>query len=269
MEDAEGARRAAAGSVEPVPARRPPRRRAHEPRVRAAGRDHGPRADRRRGVQLLGARHRQHGGAARLRHARAAGALAAAAAGRRDPLGLRDDRARRGQLGRHQHRDADRARGRRVRAQRAQVVDDRGAAPELPRPDRDGQDEPEAPTYQQQSMVLVPLDTPGVTVERSTTVFGYTEPEGHGVVRFEDVRVPAENIIAGEGHGLRDRPGAARPGPHPPLHARRSAPPSGRWRCCAPAPTRARRSATRSPPTPTCATGSPSRGSRSRWRACS
>jgi acyl-CoA dehydrogenase len=41
-----------------------------------------------------------------------------------------------------------------------------------------------------------------VTVERSTTIFGYTEPEGHGVLRFEDARVPVSNILAGEGMGF-------------------------------------------------------------------
>jgi acyl-CoA dehydrogenase len=65
-----------------------------------------------------------------------------------------------------------------------------------------GKTDPSAPTYQQQSMILCPLDAPGVTVERSTTIFGYTEPEGHGVLTFEDVRVPATNILAGEGMGF-------------------------------------------------------------------
>jgi acyl-CoA dehydrogenase len=65
-----------------------------------------------------------------------------------------------------------------------------------------GKTDPSAPTYQQQSMILCPLDAPGLTVERSTTVFGYTEPEGHGVLTFEDVRVPASNILAGEGMGF-------------------------------------------------------------------
>lgn len=65
-----------------------------------------------------------------------------------------------------------------------------------------GKSDPSAPTYQQQSMILCPLDAPGVTVERSTTIFGYTEPEGHGVLTFEDVRVPASDILAGEGMGF-------------------------------------------------------------------
>jgi acyl-CoA dehydrogenase len=51
-------------------------------------------------------------------------------------------------------------------------------------------------------MILCLLDAPGVTVERSTTIFGYTEPEGHGVLTFEDVRVPASDILAGEGMGF-------------------------------------------------------------------
>jgi acyl-CoA dehydrogenase len=65
-----------------------------------------------------------------------------------------------------------------------------------------GKTQPDAPTYTQQSQVLVPLDTPGVTVVRNLRVFGYEDQDGHGEIEFEDVRVPVANVISKEGDGF-------------------------------------------------------------------
>ena len=85
--------------------------------------------------------------------------------------------------------------------------------------------DPDARPHQRASMIIVPADTPGVNIVRDIGTMehplegSFGKLGNHAEIRYEDVRVPAENLLGDEGAGLPHRPAPPRPGPDPPLHA--------------------------------------------------
>ena len=240
----------AAGPVEPVPAGERVRRRADQPRIRAAVRDHGPhRRSAPEVVQLLGARHRQHGGARPLRHARSrrsSGSSRCSTARSAPRFAMTEPAVA--------SSDATNIESRIERDGDDYVINGRkwwtsGAgdprckiASSWARPTRRRR------PHQQQSMILVPMDTPGVTVERMLPVFGYDDaPHGHAEIDVRERARAGGEHAARRGPRLRDRAGPARARAASTTACARSAWPSARWRRCASARSRASRSASRSP----------------------
>ena len=106
--------------------------------------------------------------------------------------------------------------GDRVRHQRPEVVDLRSDVPRCKLLIVMGVTDPGASAHRRQSMILVPKDIPGVTMLRSTSVFGYVDGPhgGHAEIHYDNARVPVANLLGNEGDGFRSpRTGSARPDP--------------------------------------------------------
>ena len=156
-----------------------------------------------RGDELPGARHRQHGAAPPDRHRGAAGAVADAACWTgeiRSAFCMTEPAVA--------SSDATNIATRIVRDGDEYVINgtkwwSSGAAdPRCKLLIVMGKTDPYAATHRQQSMVLVPADTPGVSIKRSLPVFGRHDQHGHCIVEFDEVRVPAANILGEEGGGF-------------------------------------------------------------------
>ena len=212
---------ARARALEPVPSRPRVRARAQQPRVRAARGDHGAQPARPGGGELRGAGHGQHGGADAVRHAtsrRSAwlqplldGEIRSAFAMTEPDVASSD--ATNVQLRIERDGDEYVLNGRKwwtsgAMRERCRIFIVMGKT------------DPDGPPHRQQSMVLVPRDTPGVTVVRNLSVFGYADNEGHAELSLRGRPRPGREPDRRRGRRLPDRPGAARPGPDPPLHAR-------------------------------------------------
>ena len=158
-----------------------------------------------------------------LRHRRSSSASGWSRCSTRGSARVLHDRARRRLLGRDEHGGDRGRRGRRGGRQRAQVVVHRGRQPRRARSSSSWAVRPATPTGTRATpMVLVPLRRPRREASSgcSRTMGYYDEPLGHGEVSFTDVRVPRAPTSCSARAGLRDRPGPARPGARPPLHAR-------------------------------------------------